>query len=91
LFLAFHYRTKAEYDQAWAIVNAFGKYEWYREHMEVSDATLLSETVEMSRDEVAAYLETHRAERLKCDGPTSKSLVEYARANQLLPRPSEII
>jgi hypothetical protein len=86
--LAFHFRTKAEEEQVWSIVTAFAKYQQYREKWVVEDAKLQDETVEMSRDELIAYLEAHRVERLKRDGLTSKSIVEHERARQLLPMPA---
>ena len=86
LYVAFHFKTKSEEEHVWSIVTAFGKYQPYREKWIVEDAKLLSETIEISRDDLITYLEAHRAERLKRDGPTSKSIVEHERACLLLPQ-----
>ena len=90
LYLAFHYETENDGREVWNIINTFGDFQWYRDKMDVSDWQLQAETVEMSREDLVTYLEAHRAERLKTDGPTSKSVVEYEFANRVLPKPSDI-
>jgi len=90
LYVAFHYRTKSQEDQVWSIITAFSKYQPYREKWIVADAQLLAETTEMSRDDLVTYLAEHRAQRLSADGLTSKSIVEYERANRFLPKPTEV-